>query len=69
MGEANRLPLVEALSIEVAYRYDQYNLFGSVAVPKIAVSWTVADGFTLRANWGKGYRAPNPQNFQRSMAH
>ncbi|MDE2475846.1 MAG: TonB-dependent receptor [Alphaproteobacteria bacterium] len=60
VGPNNQLPLVEALSLEAAYRYDSYNLFGSIAVPKVAGSWTVADGFTLRANWGKGFRAPNP---------
>lgn len=63
IGDANRLPLVEALSIDGSYRYDNYNLFGSVAVPKVAANWTVADGFSLRANWGKGFRAPVPAEY------
>jgi iron complex outermembrane receptor protein len=63
VGDANKLPLVEALSLELAYRYDSYNLFGNIAVPKVAGAWTVADGFTVRANWGKGYRAPISPEF------
>ena len=63
IGDANKIPLVEALTLEAAYRYDSYNLFGSVGVPKFSGNWTVGDGFTLRANWGKGYRAPVPAEY------
>ena len=63
IGDANQLPLVESFSIDASYRYDNYNLFGSVAVPKVAGNWTIADGFSIRANWGKGYRAPVPAEY------
>lgn len=52
------LPLVESLNLEGSYRYDNYSDFGSVSSPKAAINWTLGAGLTVRADWGKSFRAP-----------
>jgi len=59
VGEANRLPLVEAFNIEAAYRLDHYYDQGNIKTPKIAATWQVGAGFTVRGAWGKAFRAPS----------
>jgi iron complex outermembrane receptor protein len=60
VGEMNKLPLVEALNIEAAYRLDHYNEFGSVSTPKLAATWNLGHGLALRGTLGKSFRAPAP---------
>src|SRR5205085_2877306 len=57
VGEGNRLPLVEGFDIEAGYRYDKYP-FGSVNTPKVAATWNVGEGFSVKGTWGKAFRAP-----------
>lgn len=59
VGEANRLPLVEAFNIEAAYRFDHYAEQGYIKTPKIAATWQVGGGLTVRGAWGKAFRAPS----------
>jgi outer membrane receptor protein involved in Fe transport len=59
VGEANQIPLVQSLNLEVSGRYDHYNDVGSVTTPKLAATWNVADGLSLRGTWGKSFRAPS----------
>ena len=54
-------------------RYDSHSLFGSAFSPKAAVNFRVSQGLTVRASYGRGFRAPdlgqlyyrflNPTNF------
>jgi len=60
IGEANKLPLIEAFNIELGYRYDHYNTVGSVDTPKISANWLVGEGFAIRGSWGRAFRAPVP---------
>jgi outer membrane receptor protein involved in Fe transport len=53
------IPLVRAVNLQVAGRYEHYSDFGSVAKPKVAGSWDLFDGFRVRASYSKGFRAPN----------
>jgi iron complex outermembrane receptor protein len=57
VGEGNRLPLIEALNIELGYRYDHY-AFGGVKTPKLAATWNIGEGFSVKGTWGKSFRAP-----------
>jgi outer membrane receptor protein involved in Fe transport len=59
VGEANQIPLVQSLNLEVSGRYDNYNDVGSVTTPKVAATWNVAYGLSLRGTWGKSFRAPS----------
>jgi outer membrane receptor for ferrienterochelin and colicin len=38
IGDMNRLPLIEALNIEVGLRLDDYTEFGSVFTPKLSAT-------------------------------
>ncbi|MDP3740495.1 MAG: TonB-dependent receptor [Hyphomonadaceae bacterium] len=53
------IPLVEAVDLQLAGRYEDYSDVGSVAKPKIAMSWDVAAGLKLRGSWSEGFKAPN----------
>jgi iron complex outermembrane receptor protein len=57
-GEANAVPLVRKLELEVSFRYDHYNDFGGTSNPKVALDWTPIDGLVLRGSWGTSFRAP-----------
>lgn len=53
------IPLVKAVNLQLAERYEHYSDFGDVAKPKIAAAWDVVDGVRFRASWQKGFKAPN----------
>ncbi len=53
------LPLLEALEMQLALRYDDYSDFGSSTNPKVGIRWNPQDTLALRASWGTGFRAPS----------
>lgn len=58
VGAGNAMPGIEQLSLSVAGRYEKYSDFGSTSNPKIGLTWKPADVLTLRASYGKSFRAP-----------
>jgi iron complex outermembrane receptor protein len=58
VGEANSIPLVRALEVELSGRIDHYSNFGYTKNPKIALNWNVGAGLTLRGTAGTSFRAP-----------
>jgi iron complex outermembrane receptor protein len=61
IGKDFTLPLVEALTVEAAIRYDHYSDFGPTTNPKISADWTVGWGLTLKGSYGTSFRAPTFQ--------
>lgn len=59
VSEDMHVPLVRSFNVQLAGRYEHYSDFGSVARPKIAAAWDVANGLRFRGSYGKGFRAPN----------
>jgi outer membrane receptor protein involved in Fe transport len=59
VSPAMNIPLVQAVDLQVAARYEDYDDVGSVTKPKVAGSWDVFDGFRLRSSWSEGFKAPN----------
>lgn len=53
------VPLVRSLDLQLAGRWEHYSDFGWVANPKVALAWSLADGFMVRANWAESFLAPN----------
>lgn len=53
------VPLIRALNVQAAGRYEDYSDVGSVAKPKVSAAWEVFQGLTVRGSWGQGFRAPN----------
>lgn len=53
------IPLVQAVDVQLAGRYEDYSDVGSVSKPKVAVAWDVFDSLRLRTSWSEGFKAPN----------
>lgn len=52
------IPLGEALGLTLAYRYDDYDDFGSSHSPKVGIEWHATDNLILHASFGSGFKAP-----------
>ena len=52
------LPLTKSLEAQAALRYDHYDDFGSTTNPKLGLKFKPTPEVLLRANWGRGFRAP-----------
>lgn len=62
------VPLVHSIDIQLAGRYERYTTFGSVAKPKVAVSYYPISWFQFRGAWSEGFRAPGlPQLFENGI--
>lgn len=62
------VPLVHSLDLQLAGRAESYQGFGSVAKPKVALSWYPFANFQLRGSWSESFRAPNlPQLFENGI--
>jgi iron complex outermembrane recepter protein len=62
------LPFTKTVEAQVALRHDRYSDYGSSTVPKAGVKWKLADNFLVRANYGKGFRAPTLPEITPSQA-
>ena len=58
VSEKNEVPGVRSLALSLAGRYEDYNDFGTTFNPKFGVLWSPIEGLTLRASYGKSFRAP-----------
>jgi iron complex outermembrane receptor protein len=63
-GEANiplisGLPMIEALTLDLGYRYSDYDITGGDSTYKIALDWTPVDDWKVRASYNRAVRAPN----------
>ncbi|MDX1570929.1 MAG: TonB-dependent receptor [Xanthomonadales bacterium] len=47
------------LDLSAAFRWSDYELFGSDTVGKVGLNWAPIDNFVVRANFSEGLRAPN----------
>src|SRR5690606_29504661 len=62
------VPLIHSLDLQLAGRAESYQGFGSVAKPKVALSWYPFPNFQLRGSWSQSFRAPNlPQLFENGI--
>ncbi|WP_300379119.1 TonB-dependent receptor [Henriciella sp.] len=62
------VPLAQSVNMQLAVRYEDYDLFGSVTKPKVALSWRPSDSLLFRSAWSQGFKAPNlQQQFDRSL--
>jgi iron complex outermembrane recepter protein len=59
VSKENRIPMVEALEFSAAVRRDRYSDFGSTTNPRFGLHWTPWTDISLRASYGKSFRAPS----------
>ena len=62
------LPITRQLEAQAAVRYDHYSDFGSTTNPKLGLKFKAAPSLLIRANWGKGFRAPTLPEISPSVA-
>lgn len=58
IGPGNRLPLIEALRLSVALRYERYAGIDEVVTPKLGLIYTPHRDVTLKLSWGKSFKIP-----------
>lgn len=63
-----QLPFSKSVEVQVAARHDAYSDYGSSTTPKVGMKWTPNDKVAIRANWGKGFRAPTLPEISPSVA-
>jgi len=58
VGLAQGIRGVQRLDLTAAVRGEDYNSFGRVATPEIGLIYDSNASFTLKASWGKSFKAP-----------
>lgn len=58
VGPRNRMPLVEALRLSAALRYEHYAGIDEVATPKLGLIYAPHRDVTLKLSWGKSFKIP-----------
>ena len=58
VGASNAMTGVKELAVSLAARYEDYSDFGTSLNPKVGVMWSPLDSVTLRATYGRSFRAP-----------
>lgn len=62
------LPVLKGLEAQLAVRHDRYSDYGSSTTPKAGFKYRLNDAVLIRANWGKGFRAPTLPEISPSVA-
>ncbi|WP_343630084.1 TonB-dependent receptor [Roseateles sp.] len=62
------MPFTKKLEVQAAARFDKYSDYGKSTTPKLGAKYKAFDGLLLRANWGKGFRAPTLPEISPSSA-
>jgi outer membrane receptor for ferrienterochelin and colicins len=55
----DKINIVNRLTLTVGGRFDHHSVFGSAVSPKIGLNYRVTEHASLRASWGRGFRAPD----------
>lgn len=55
------IPFAQSVDMQLAVRHENFDTFGGVTKPKVALSWRPFDQLLLRSSWSEGFRAPNLQ--------
>jgi outer membrane receptor protein involved in Fe transport len=58
VGAGNRRPFLEELRFDAAARYEHYRGVADIVTPKVGVIYSPAAGVTLKATWGRSFKAP-----------
>ncbi|MGD9562371.1 MAG: TonB-dependent receptor [Pyrinomonadaceae bacterium] len=67
LGEANtqvvwlqdKISITRRLTLTAGGRLDHHSEFGTAVAPKIGINYRLAEFASLRASWGRGFRAPD----------
>jgi outer membrane receptor protein involved in Fe transport len=59
VSRENRMPLVEALELTLAGRFEHFSIHGQTTKPKASLVWKPAPWLKLRGSVAESFRAPN----------
>jgi iron complex outermembrane receptor protein len=62
------LPITRTFEMQLAGRHDHYSDYGNSTVPKVGLKFKPTNSLLVRANWGKGFRAPSLPEISPSAA-
>jgi iron complex outermembrane recepter protein len=55
---AQPLPFLKSLSVSAAARYEDYPGMAHVTTPKLGLTYELDDNLTIKASWGRSFKAP-----------
>jgi outer membrane receptor protein involved in Fe transport len=58
ISSESRIAGIERLALTAAVRGEDYDSFGSVTTPKVGLIYGPSADFTLKASWGRSFKAP-----------
>lgn len=58
VSETQNIPGLSALSLDGAFRYEDYKGTDQQVTPKVGLVYSPASGLQLKGTWGKSFRAP-----------
>ena len=59
VGSASNIAGIRRLDLTAALRSEDYDAFGSVTTPKLGLVYGPSSDFTLKASWGRSFKAPS----------
>ena len=62
------LPITRMIEAQLAVRHDRYSDYGNSTTPKAGIRFRPHNTLLLRANWGRGFRAPTLVEISPSVA-
>ncbi|WP_255516421.1 TonB-dependent receptor [Luteimonas suaedae] len=70
VGAGPQMPSVPRFTVTAALRGEDYDSFGEVVTPKVGVVYRAGTDLTLKASWGKSFKAPTLlQRYQTPSAY
>ncbi len=58
VSPSNAIAGISALSLSASARYEDYEGIDKQTTPRVGVAYTPVAGLTLKANWGRSFKAP-----------
>lgn len=55
----DKISVSQRMTLTLGGRYDNHSIFGSAFSPKVGLNYRLSDYASLRASWGRGFRAPD----------
>jgi iron complex outermembrane receptor protein len=59
ISEAQNIPFVRGLDLDIAARTEKYSDVGRTSNPKVGVNWRINGDLSVKGAWGRSFRAPN----------
>lgn len=55
----DKISATRRLTLTLGARYDNHSIFGDALSPKVGLNYRASENVSLRASWGRGFRAPD----------